>query len=427
MKKVAPASGRLGVLLPGMGSVATTFMAGVEMVRKGWEVPIGSVTQLGLMRWGKAAKQQKIRDLIPLANLSDLIFAGWDVFPDDCYTAALKARVLNETHLESVKEFLQGIQPMAAVFDPAYVPKLRGGTNIKSEKNKMDLAQGLINDIERFRIERGVERMVMIWCGSTEVFIEKAKVHRGIQEFETGLQRNDLAIAPSMVYAYAALKCDVPFVNATPNLCADIPALLQLAEAKRIPVAGKDLKTGQSFVKSVLASGLTARLLGLRGWFSTNILGNRDGEVLDHPMSFETKQATKLAVLNVQPELYPELFGDFHHLVSVSYYPPRGDNKESWDSIDITGWLNYSMQIKVNFLCRDSILAAPLVLDLALLIDLAQRAGMRGIQDWLSVYFKSPMCVLGFEPENDLFAQRMRLDDMLRLLMKKAGYEAAQT
>ena len=419
MKKVAPASGQLGVLLPGMGSVATTFMAGVEMVRKGWEVPIGSVTQLGLMRWGKAAKQQKIRDLIPLANLSDLIFAGWDVFPDDCYTAALKARVLNETHLESVKEFLQGIQPMAAVFDPAYVPKLRGGTNIKSETNKMDLAQGLINDIERFRIERGVERMVMIWCGSTEVFIEKAKVHRGIQEFEAGLQRNDLAIAPSMVYAYAALKCDVPFVNATPNLCADIPALLQLAEAKRIPVAGKDLKTGQSFVKSVLASGLKARLLGLTGWFSTNILGNRDGEVLDHPMSFKTKQASKLSVLNhiVQPELYPELFRDFHHLVSVSYYPPRGDNKESWDSIDITGWLNYSMQIKVDFLCRDSILAAPLILDLALFIDLAKRAGMKGIQDWLSFYFKSPMWAPAVKLDNDLFNQLAKMNRTLRRLV----------
>jgi myo-inositol-1-phosphate synthase len=307
---------------------------------------------------------------------------------------------------------------MAAVFDPAYVPKLRGGTNIKSEKNKMDLAQGLINDIERFRIERGVERMVMIWCGSTEVFIEKAKVHRGIQEFEAGLQRNDLAIAPSMVYAYAALKCDVPFVNATPNLSADIPALLQLAEAKRIPVAGKDLKTGQSFVKSVLASGLKARLLGLRGWFSTNILGNRDGEVLDHPMSFKTKQASKFSVLNhiVQPELYPELFGDFHHLVSVSYYPPRGDNKESWDSIDITGWLNYSMQIKVDFLCRDSILAAPLILDLALFIDLAKRAGMKGIQDWLSFYFKSPMWAPAVKLDNDLFNQLAKMNRTLRRL-----------
>jgi myo-inositol-1-phosphate synthase len=424
MKNIASASGRLGVLLPGMGSVATTFIAGVELVRRGWEVPIGSAAELGLIRLGKDAAQRKIRDLVPLANLSDLIFAGWDVFPDNCYTAALKAGVLSATHLDSVKEFLQGIQPMPAAFDPDYVPNLRGVTNIKSAKNKMDLAQSLIGDIERFRLESGVERLVMIWCGSTEVFMESAEVHLGIQEFEAGLQRNDVAIAPSMLYAYAALKCNVPFVNATPNLSADIPALLQLAEAKRIPIAGKDLKTGQSFVKSVLASGLQARLLRLRGWFSTNLLGNRDGEVLDHPMSFKTKQASKLCVLDhiVQPELYPELFGDFHHMVSINYYPPHGDNKESWDSIDVAGWLNYPMQMKVDFLGRDSILAAPLILDLVLFVDLAQRAKMKGIQDWLSFYFKSPMCPdQTVQVDNDLFNQLEKMKRTLRLFVPEAN------
>jgi myo-inositol-1-phosphate synthase len=384
-------------------------------------VPVGSMTQLGTIRSGKGAAQRvsKIRDVLPLALLSDLVFGGWDVFPDDCYEATLKSRVLEDAHRESVKGFLQKIRPMSAVFDPAYVPTLRGGTNIKSAASKMDLAQSLIEDIERFRVESGVERLVMVWCGSTEVWIERARTHQGIREFETGLRANDPAIAPSMVYAYAALKCHVPFVNATPNLCIDIPALLQLAEANEVPVAGKDLKTGQTLVKTVLAPGLTARLLGLRGWFSTNILGNSDGQVLHDPSTFKTKESTKLSVLEhiVEPELYPELYSNFHHAVRINYYPPRGDNKESWDSIDLMGWLNYPMQIKVNFQCRDSILAAPLVLDLLLFIDLAHRAEMKGTQDWLSFYFKDPMSSPAAYPENNLFTQQVKMNEMLEFLM----------
>jgi myo-inositol-1-phosphate synthase len=424
-KEIAPASGKLGVLLPGMGAVATTCIAGVELVRRGLGVPIGSTTQLGLIQLGKGAGRdvQKIREVIPLANLSDLVFAGWDVFPDDCYTAALKARVLEDAHLESVKGFLQEIRPMPAVFDPAYVPRLFGGTNVKSAKSKMHLAQSLMDDIERFRSESRINRAVMIWCGSTEIFMERAEVHQDIDAFEAGLQTSDPAIASSMIYAYAALKCHVPFVNATANLCVDIPALVQLAEANRIPVAGKDLKTGQTLIKTVLAPALKARLLGLRGWFSGNILGNRDGEVLDDPMSFKTKEVSKLSALEqiLQPELYPELYGDFHHMVTINYYPPRGDNKESWDEVDVTGWLNYAMQIKIDFRCRDSILAAPLILDLALFIDLAQRAEMKGIQDWLSYYFKCPMSASAVEPENDLFIQLAKLKSMLRVLMNEEG------
>jgi myo-inositol-1-phosphate synthase len=424
-KKIPPGSGKLGVLLPGMGAVATTCIAGVELVRRGLGVPVGSITQLGTIRSGKGAalRVSKIRDVVPLARLSDLVFGGWDVFPDDCYEATLKSRVLEDSHRESVKGFLQKIRPMSAVFDPGYVPTLRGGTNIKSAASKMDLAQSLIEDIERFRAESGVERLVMAWCGSTEIWIERARTHQGIEEFETGLRTNDPAIAPSMVYAYAALKCHVPFVNATPNLCIEIPALLQLAEANEVPVAGKDLKTGQTLIKTVLAPGLTARLLGLRGWFSTNMLGNRDGEVLNDPRTFKTKELAKLSVLEhiVEPELYPELYSDFHHAVRINYYPPRGDNKESWDSIDLTGWLNYPMQIKINFQCRDSILAAPLVLDLLLLIDLAHRAEMKGNQDWLSFYFKDPTSSPAAYPENNLFTQQVKMNEMLKLLMTEEG------
>jgi myo-inositol-1-phosphate synthase len=417
-KAIAPASGRLGVLLPGMGAIATTCIAGVELVRRGLRVPVGSTTQLGTIRLGEGTAQHvlKIRDSVPLASLSDLVFAGWDALPDDCYAAAVKAGVLENADLESVKDFLAEIRPMPAVFDPDYVPRLRGGTNIKSAKSKMGLAQQLIEDIERFRTESHVDRLVMICCGSTEVFMERAEVHEGIEEFELGLQASDPAIAPSMIYAYAALKCHVPFVNGTASLSVDIPALVQLAEANGLPVAGKDLKTGQTVIKTVLAPGLKARCLGLTGWFSNNILGNRDGEVLADPMSFKTKEEAKLSVLSqiLEPQLYPELYGAFQHLVRINYYPPRGDNKESWDSIDITGWLNYPMQIKVNFLCRDSILAAPLILDLALFIDLARRAEMSGVQDWLSFYFKTPMSSTATKPENDLFLQLERLKDTLR-------------
>lgn len=423
-KEIRPASGKLGILLPGMGAVATTCIAGVELVRRGLGVPVGSLTQLGTIRVekGGAKRDFKIRNFMPLAPLPDLVFGGWDPLPDDCYDATLKSGVLEGVHRDLVKDFLQKIRPMSAVFDPAYVPTLCGATNIKSAASKMDLAQCLIEDIEGFRSNSRLSRLVMIWCGSTEVWIERgAKAHQGIKEFETGLRANDPAIAPSMIYAYAALKCHVPFVNATPNLCSDIPALVELAESNEIPIAGKDLKTGQTLVKTVLAPGLTARLLGLRGWFSCNILGNRDGQVLDHPATFKTKESVKLSVLDhiVEPELYPELYGNFHHTVRINYYPPRGDDKESWDNIDLTGWLNYPMQMKVNFLCRDSILAAPLVLDLALFIDLAQRAEMKGIQDWLSFYFKDPMSPPAVQPENNLFVQLDRINKMLRFLMEE--------
>jgi len=429
--EIDPASGKLGVLLPGMGAIATTCIAGVELVRRGLGVPVGSTTQMGTIQVGEGAAQRvlKVRDFVPLANLSDLVFTGWDVFPDDCYTAALKARVLENADLDSVKDFLTEIRPMPAVFDPAYVPRLRGGTNIKSADSKMDSAQCLMEDIERFRSHSRVDRLVMIWCGSTEVFIERARVHQGIKEFEAGLRTNDPAISPSMIYAYAALQSHIPFVNGTANLSVDIPALVDLAEANSVPVAGKDFKTGQSLIKTVLAPCLKARLLGLKGWFSTNVLGNRDGEVLDDPMSFKTKEASKLSVLKqiLQPELYPELYGDFHHLVRINYFPPSGDNKESWDNIDITGWLNYPMQIKVDFLCRDSILAAPLILDLALLIDLAHRTEMAGIQDWLSFYFKSPMCDPAIDPQNDLFIQLESMKSMLRLFMNEEGIHSASS
>lgn len=429
-KGISPPFGKLGVLLPGMGAVATTFIAGVELVRRGLGVPVGSTTQLGTLNFGKDQRPvvRRIRDVVSLANLNDLEFGGWDIFSDDCYTAALKAQVLESEHLELVKAFLHKIQPMPAVFDQFYVPVLHGGTNFKDAKTKMDLAHHLIEDIYRFRDDNDIQRVVMLYCCSTETCHKKTKVHLEIEGFEKGLRANDAAIAPSMIYAYAALQCGVPFVNATCNRSVDIPALLQLAEERGIPIAGNDLKTGQTFIKTILAPALKARLLGLRGWFSSNLLGNRDGEVLDNPLSFKAKEASKLSVLEqvLQPELYPALYADYHHSVRINYYPPRGDNKESWDNIDIMGWLNYPMQLKVNFLCRDSILAAPLVLDLALFIDLAQRSGMGGIQDWLSFYFKSPMSAPGSAPENDAFVQLTSLKNRLRLMIQE-GPQSSET
>ncbi len=420
-KAIAPAAGRLGVLLPGLGAVATTCIAGVELVKRGLGVPVGSATQLGTIEFTKGAERRvvRIRDCVPLANLEDLVFGGWDVFSDNCYQAALKARVLESEDLRAVQGYLSNIQPMPAVFDPAYVPGLHGGTNIKRGKTKMDLAQRVIEDIERFRSDNCIDRAVMICCASTEILMERAETHQGLKPFEAGLRANDPVITPSMIYAYAALKSKIPFVNATSNLSVEIPALLQLAASNQVPVAGKDIKTGQTFLKTVLAPGLKARLLGLKGWFSTNILGNRDGEVLDNNLSFKSKEASKLSGLPqiLQPELYPELYSDYQHTVRINFYRPRGDNKESWDNIDITGWLNYNMQIKVNFLCRDSILAAPLLLDLALFIDLAYRAGWKGIQDWLSFYFKTPLSAGTAAPENDLFIQLAKMKRRLRDLV----------
>ena len=417
---VAPPKGKLGILTPGMGAVSTTFMAGVELVRRGHSVPVGSLTQMGTIRLGKRTdgRTPKIKDFVKLAQLEDLVFGGWDVFPDDAYQAALKAGVLDAKDLSKAEKFLKTIKPMKAVFDQDYVKNLHG-THIKKGKNKFDLAQQLREDIRDFRKKNKCDRLVMVWCASTEVFLKAEAVHQTLESFEKGLKENHPAIAPSMIYAYAAISEGVPFANGAPNLTVDIPALEEFAKTKNVPVGGKDFKTGQTLIKTVLAPAFKARMLGLSGWFSTNILGNRDGEVLDDPGSFKTKEESKLGAVEhiLQPELYPELYGKIYHKVRINYYPPRGDNKEGWDNIDIFGWLGYPMQIKVDFLCRDSILAAPIVLDLALFFDLASRAGMRGIQEWLSFYFKSPMCAKELYPEHDLFIQLMKLKNTLRWMV----------
>ena len=417
---IAPPKGELGVLTPGMGAVSTTFMAGVELVRKGAAAPIGSMTQLGTIRLGKRTQHRSplIREFVPLETLDNLVFGGWDIFPDTAYEAAVKAGVLEPLHLEEVKGLLGSIRPMTAAFDQAYVKRLNG-THVKHAKTKFDLAQQIKDDIQHFKKETGVQRLVMVWCGSTEVFLSPSEVHADPARFENAMKTNHPSIAPSMLYAWAAITSGVPFANGAPNLTADIPALQELAREHNVPLCGKDFKTGQTLLKTILAPGFKARMLGLRGWFSTNILGNRDGEVLDEPGSFKTKEESKLGVLEyiLQPKLHPQLYGKICHKVCINYYPPRGDDKEGWDNIDIFGWLGYPMQIKVDFLCRDSILAAPIVLDLVLFLDLAQRAGLRGIQEWLSFYFKSPMCAPQLYPEHDLFIQSMKLKNTLRWMM----------
>jgi myo-inositol-1-phosphate synthase len=418
-RAIAPAQGKLGVLLPGMGAVATTFMAGVEAIRKGLSRPIGSLTQMGTVRLGKRTENRvpRIGEFVPLATLDQLEFGGWDVYRDNAYEAARKAGVLSNEHLAEVRPFLEKIQPWPAVFDPVYVKKL-SGENVKKGKSKRDLAEQVQADIDRFRKDRGLARLVMVWCGSTEVYREAGEVHSTLAKFERGLEESDPQILPSMIYAYAAIKAGIPYANGAPNLSADIPALVELAGKTGSPLAGKDFKTGQTLMKTVLAPAFKARLLGLQGWFSTNILGNRDGEILEDPESFKTKEVSKLGALEhiLQPHLYPDLYSKIHHLVRINYYPPRGDNKEGWDNIDIFGWMGYPMQIKVDFLCRDSILAAPIVLDLALFLDLAARSKMRGVQEWLSFYFKSPMTAPGLYPEHDLFIQLMKLKNTLRHL-----------
>ncbi len=419
-RPIAPAEGKLGVLLPGMGAVATTFMAGVEAIRKGMSRPIGSLTQMGTVRLGKRTegRSPRIDELVPIARLDDIVFGGWDVYGDNAYEAAGKAGVLHAEHLQALRGFLEKIKPWPAVFDPVYVKRLHG-ENVKKGKSKRDLADQVIGDIQGFKKANRLSRMVMVWCGSTEVYREASDVHSTIEKFERGLDDSDPAILPSMIYAYAAIKQGIPYCNGAPNLSADIPALVDLARKTSTPVAGKDFKTGQTLMKTVLAPAFKARLLGLEGWYSTNILGNRDGEVLDDPESFKTKEVSKLGVLEhiLQPHLYPDLYGKIHHVVRINYYPPRGDNKEGWDNIDIFGWLGYPMQIKINFLCRDSILAAPIVLDLVLFLDLAKRAGLKGIQEWLSFYFKSPQCREDLKPEHDIFIQHLKLKNTLRVLM----------
>ncbi|MGQ0542183.1 MAG: inositol-3-phosphate synthase [Blastocatellia bacterium] len=417
--EIAPAKGKLGILLVGLGAVSTTFVAGVEAIKRGLAEPVGSLTQMGTIRLGKRTDNNvpKIKDFVPLASLEDIVFGAWDIFHDSAFDAAMNAGVLEKDLLNQVSEQLASLKPMAAVFEQNYVKRLHGD-NIKSGGNKMELAEQLIEDIAKFKAEKGCDRLVMVWAASTEIYLEESEVHGSLEAFEKGLYDNDPSISPSMIYAYAALKSRVPFANGAPNLAVDIPALTKLADQNKVPVCGKDFKTGQTLMKTILAPGLKSRMLGLHGWYSTNILGNRDGEVLDDPENFKTKEESKLSVLDhiFQPEVYPELYKDFSHVVRINYYPPRGDNKEGWDNIDIFGWLGYKMQIKIDFLCRDSILAAPLVLDLALFLDLAQRAGMKGVQEWLSFYFKAPQTAPGLYPEHDLFIQLMKLKNTLRHL-----------
>jgi myo-inositol-1-phosphate synthase len=417
--KVDDPKGKLGVLMVGLGAVSTTFVAGVEAIKQGLAEPIGSLTQMGTIRLGKRTENRVplVREFVRLAALEDLVFGAWDIFEEDAYEAALHSGVLERDLVNQLKPQLQAVKPMKAVFDQQYVKRLNG-THVKKASNKLELAQQLIDDIGEFKRTRECDRLVMIWCASTEIFLQPGEKHSDLKTFERAMKENDPAIAPSMVYAYAALKSGIPFANGAPNLTVDIPALTRLAIDQDLPICGKDFKTGQTLMKTIIAPGLKARLLGLHGWFSTNILGNRDGEVLDDPESFKTKEESKLSVLEyiLQPNVYPALYKDFSHLVRINYYPPRGDNKEGWDNIDIFGWLGYQMQIKVDFLCRDSILAAPIVLDLALFLDLAKRSGMRGIQEWLSFYFKSPMTAPGLYPEHDLFIQLMKLKNTLRHL-----------
>jgi myo-inositol-1-phosphate synthase len=411
--------GKLGILLVGLGAVSTTTIAGVLAIRRGLARPIGSLTQMGTIRLGKRTESRTplIKEFVPLASLDDIVFGAWDIFDENAYEGAKTAGVLEESLLGQIRPELEAIKPMAAVFDRRYVKRL-DGPNVKKGKNKRDLAEQLVEDMRTFKQEKGCDRLVMVWCGSTEVFLTESPVHASLAAFEAGLEANDDNIPSSMIYAYAALREGIPYANAAPNLSADVPALVELAARTRAPITGKDLKTGQTLIKTIIAPGLKARLLGVDGWYSTNILGNRDGEVLDDPESFRTKEESKKSVLDyiLQPTVYPELYENLCHVVRINYYPPRGDNKEGWDNIDLFGWLDYKMQLKVNFLCRDSILAAPIVLDVALFLDLAKRAGMSGIQEWLSFYFKSPQHARELYPEHDLFIQLMKLKNTLRFL-----------
>ncbi len=416
---IRAASGKLGILLVGLGAVSTTFIAGVESIKKKVRKPIGSMTQMGLLELENSpnTKHVKVSDYLALAKLEDIVYGAWDIFPDTGYEAALKAGVIPKDLLEKIPEDLQNIKPMQAVFDPTYCKKLHG-THVKNLSNKMALAEALMKDIEDFKKKNNCDRLTMVWCGSTEAYCEIGKAHLDLESFEEGLKSSDPSISPSMIYAYAALKMGVGYSNGAPNLTVDCPALLQLALQQGVPVSGKDFKTGQTLLKTILAPGIAARYLGLAGWYSSNILGNRDGEVLDEPDNFKTKEVSKLSVLEsiLRTDLYPELYANLYHKIRINYYPPRGDNKESWDNLDIVGWLGMPMQLKVNFLCRDSILAAPLVLDLALFMDLAHRAGLKGIQDWLAFFYKSPMVPNGNLVEHNLFVQESQLKNKLRLI-----------
>lgn len=419
MKQIESPKGKLGILLPGIGAVATTFITGVFAAREGVALPIGSLTQMGTIRLGKRTENRNpaIKDFVPLADLKDIVFGGWDLFTDNAYEAAIKAQVLDKHLVEYFRDELSSIKPMKAVFDPFYISNLKA-VNIKDAPTKMDLANMLIEDIQNFKISNNCERLVMVWCASTEVYTKESDVHKTVESLEEGMRLNDPLIPPSMIYAYAAVKSGVPYANGSPNLSCDVPAIVELAAMTNTPIGGKDYKSGQTFMKTMLAPGLRARLLGLDGWFSTNILGNRDGEVLNNPDNFRSKEVSKSGVIEdiLEPDLFPDLYGNIYHKVRIEYYPPRGDFKESWDNLDIFGWLGYKMQIKINFSCRDSILAAPLALDIALFLDMAKRAGMKGIQEWLSFYFKSPQTAKGLPPQNDVFKQLEKLENTLRYL-----------
>lgn len=417
---VKKAKGKLGILLPGMGAVASTLIAGVIAVRKGISLPIGSVSQMGRIRLGKRTENRNplIKDFVPLTKFDDIVFGGWDIFNDNMYKSAKNAKVLDKELLDKIKDELKAIKPMKAVFDKKYVKNL-DGTHIKKGKTKMDLAEALMEDIKKFKKDNNCDRIVIVWCGSTETYIEESEVHSSLKKLEKGLKNNDPNIPPSMIYTYAAVKMGIPYANGAPNLSCDVPAIVELAKQTKTPIAGKDFKTGQTLMKTILAPGLMARSLGIKGWFSTNILGNRDGEVLDDPASFKSKEVSKLGVLEqiLHPEQNPDLYKDLYHKVRINYYPPHGDNKEGWDNIDIFGWLGYGMQIKIDFLCRDSILAAPVALDLALFLDLAKRADLYGIQEWLSFYLKSPQAAPGLQPQHDIFLQQQKMLNTLRHLM----------
>lgn len=419
-QNISKPEGKLGILIPGIGAVSTTFIAGVIAAKNGIGQPIGSITQMGKIRLGKRTENRNpaISEFVPLASLNDLVFGGWDITPDNAYEAAMNAGVLERDLLGTLKDEMSAIKPMTAVFDHKFVKNLEG-EHVKHEKTKMDSAKALMADIQKFKTENDCSRLVMIWCASTEIYVEQQEIHKSIELFEQALKDNHPAVSPSMIYAYAALKSGVPFVNGAPNLTCDMPAIVDLATQSNLPIAGKDFKTGQTLMKTILGPGLKSRLIGIDGWFSTNILGNRDGKVLDDAESFKTKEVSKLSVLEsiLEPDIYPELYKDMYHKVRINYYPPKGDDKESWDNIDIFGWLGYKMQIKVNFLCKDSILAAPVVLDLALFMDLAQRSQMKGIQEWLSFYFKSPQTLEGLQPIHDIFLQKIKLENTLRYLM----------
>ncbi|MBI5625283.1 MAG: inositol-3-phosphate synthase [Elusimicrobia bacterium] len=418
--RVVPAKGRLGVLLPGMGAITSTVIAGIELCKKRLGRPIGSLTQMQTIRLGKRYENRAplIKDFVPLSRLEDLRFGGWDLFPDSVHEAAVKCGVLSQEQFRPVAKEMSAIRPMKAVFDPAYLRNLKA-SHTKKYRTKWDAVRQLKDDIAEFKDRSGADRLVMLWCGSTEILPQPSPCHRSLKALEKGLKDNDPAIPPSMIYAYAAISQGIPYGNGAPNLSVDVPAMVELAEREGAPIMGKDFKTGQTLMKTTIAPMLKARMLALRGWYSTNILGNRDGEVLDDPGSFKTKEISKTSVLDtiLEPDLYPALYGRYHHKVRIDYYPPRGDAKEGWDNIDIAGWLDMPMQVKINFLCRDSILAAPLVLDLVLFLDLAKRAGLRGVQEWLSFYFKSPQCRPDLKPENDIFIQHLKLKNTLRLLM----------